>query len=94
MNSLHSFPLLDLELDLEFDTNDQWKYFYTNPMFGVESVKDVEIQPKKAGRVPSKYNVFFKETIAQLKVDMPDISHMERVKLVGQLWKQKKDEEN
>lgn len=89
-----SFPLKDMADGLDF-YGTTWANVYGNPMFGAESVLPsvvVKPMPKvKPPRPPTAYNVFFKDTLARLKEEHPDMPHKDRVKLVGQLWK-KRDE--
>lgn len=96
--NIKSFPLLELES--EFDSSPcvkkgAWANVYDNPIFGVESavpsVVVIPIPKEKPPRRPTAYNVFFKETIARLQVEHPDMTHKERVKFVGKLWAEKKD---
>ena len=41
-------------------------------------------------RVPSPYNTFVKEKLAELKISHPDMSHQDRFKKCAELWKAQK----
>jgi len=42
-------------------------------------------------RAPSKYNIFFKKCIEELKKECPDMTHQERFKECAKRWKDQKD---
>ena len=91
MSSLESFPLKDLKDGVDF-YGGVWANVYANPMFGAESaLPSVVIKPMpavKPPRPPSAYNLFLKDMVARMKEEKPDMTHKDRVKLIGQLWKQ------
>ena len=56
----------------------------------VEALEGGKPKKKKSDtpRAPSKYNLFFKKCMEQLKKECPDMSHQERFKEVAKRWKE------
>jgi len=68
---------------------------YNNPLFSVESLVmpfKERMGKRMPKRMPNKYNVFFAETMAELKSELPDLKHRERMALVAELWRIRKAE--
>ena len=46
---------------------------------------------KKVNRAPSKYNIFMKATLKELKTSKPELTHAERFTECAKLWKDRKE---
>ena len=46
---------------------------------------------KVVNRAPSKYNIFMKQTLIELKKSKPDMTHAERFTECAKLWKERKE---
>lgn len=85
---LASYPIFVGET-MEASDTDGWRLSFTNPLFvgadgraatrGVAEGRDV--------RRPSEFNLFFREQIALLKVAEPALTHVERMRRVGENWR-------
>lgn len=56
----------------------------------VEALEGGKPKKKKSDtpRAPSKYNIFFKKCMEELKKECPDMTHQERFKECAKRWKE------
>lgn len=83
---LASYPIFVAETMEPSDT-DGWRLSFTNPLFAAADGRPAATEGR-AIRRPSEFNLYFREQIALLKVAEPSLSHVERMRRVGENWRQ------
>lgn len=73
--------------DLKHLLKCSYNMHYTKP----KQVTKDNNKPKKP-RKPTKYNLFVKDTMAQLKIDKPTMPAQDKMKEIGRLWREYKEE--